>query len=37
VELEKELPDEGEPVLSEQDLRELNESLDLLLNPTAFA
>jgi hypothetical protein len=37
VELEKGLPDEGTPVLSEEGMRELRESLDLLLNPTAFA
>lgn len=37
VELDEELPDEGEPVLSDADMRAVSESLDLLLNPTAYA
>jgi hypothetical protein len=37
VELEKELPDQGKPVLTDADVRDLRESLDLLLNPTALA
>jgi hypothetical protein len=38
VELERELPTEGAtPVLSEERMRDLRQSLDLLLNPTALA
>jgi len=38
VELEKELPTEGaKPVLSDSDFRDVQRSLDLLLNPTALA
>ncbi len=37
VELERELPTEGEPVLTEAQMEDLHRSLDLLLNPTALA
>jgi hypothetical protein len=38
VELDKELPTEGAtPVLSEEAMRDLHQTLDLLLNPTALA
>jgi hypothetical protein len=38
VELARELPTQGaKPVLSDQDYREVQRSLDLLLNPTALA
>ncbi len=38
VELERELPTEGaKPVLSDEDFRDVQRSLDLLLNPTALA
>ena len=38
VELERELPTEGAtPVLTEERMRDLRRSLDLLLNPTALA
>jgi len=38
VELEKELPTEGaQPILSDDDFRDVQRSLDLLLNPTALA
>jgi hypothetical protein len=37
VELEKELPDEGEPVLSDEAFRDVQRSLDGLLRPIALA
>src|SRR5262249_20494027 len=37
VELEKELPDEGTPVLTDEAFRNVLRTLDDLLNPTAFA
>ena len=37
VDLGRELEDVGEPVLTDGEYRELAESLDLLLNPTALA
>ncbi len=38
VELDRPLPTDGAvPVLPESDLEDLHKSLDLLLNPTAFA
>jgi hypothetical protein len=36
VKLAEALPDEGEPVLSDQEIHDLHHDLDLLLNPTAF-
>jgi hypothetical protein len=37
VELEKELPEVGTPVLTDEAMHEVSESLDLLLHPTALA